>query len=75
MDFIHIICREDELDWLGMDLGLGFVMSEEELLLGKFSWALLGLSDASCVASSRKVRSSDGPGFGSGPLFLGRAPQ
>ena len=41
MDFIHFICREDELNWLGMALGLGFVMSEEELLLGKASWALL----------------------------------
>ena len=64
MDFIHFISREDELNGLGMALGLGFVMSEEELLLGQVSWASLGLSNASCVASPRKGRSSDGPGFG-----------
>ena len=41
MDFIHFILLEGELNCLGMALGLGFVMSEEELLLGKASWALL----------------------------------
>ena len=69
MDFIHFISREDELNGLGMALGLGFVMSEEELLLGQVSWASLGLSNASCVASPRKGRSSDGPGFGVANYF------
>ena len=64
MDFIHFICWEDELKWLGRVLRLGFVVSEEDLLLGKVSWALLGLSNASCVVPLRIGRSSDGPGFG-----------
>ena len=48
---------------------LGFVMSEEELLLGQVSWALLGSSNASYVVSLWKGRSSDGPGFGIAHYF------
>ena len=70
MDFIHFICREDELNQLGRVSRLGFVMSEEDLLLGQVSWALLGLSNASCVVPLRIGRSSDGPGFGIAHYFL-----
>ena len=37
------------MEWLGRVPRLGFVMSEEELLLGQVSLALLGLSNASYV--------------------------
>ena len=69
MDFIHFICWEDELNWLGRVPRLGFVMSEEELLLGQVSLALLGLSNASYVVSLRTGRSSDGPEFGIAHYF------
>ena len=69
MDFIHFICLEGELSWLGMALSLGFAMSEEGFLLGKASWVLLVLSNASCMASPRKGHSSDGPGFGVAHYF------
>ena len=63
LDFIHSICWEDELKWMGRVPRLGFVMSEEELLLGQVSLALLGLSNASYVVFLRTGRSSDGPEF------------
>ena len=63
MDFIHFICWEDELNWLGRVPRLGFVMSEEELLLGQVYLPLLGLGNASYVASLRTGRSSVGPEF------------
>ena len=69
MDFILFICCEDELKWLGQVLRLGFVMSEEELLLGQVSLALLGLSNALSVVSLRTGRSSDGPEFGLAHYF------
>ena len=69
MDFIHFICWEDELSWLGRVPRLGFVMSEEELLLGQVSLPLLGLNNASHVASFRTGRSSDGPEFGIAHYF------
>ena len=69
MDFIHFICWEDELNWLGRVPRLGFVMSEEELLLGQVSLPLLGLSNASYVASLRTGRSSVGPEFGIAHYF------
>ena len=59
MDFIHFICWEDELKWLGQVPRLGFVTSEEELLFGQVSLALLGLSNALSVIFLRKGRSSD----------------
>ena len=43
MDFIHFICWEDELKWLGRVPRLGFVISEEELLLGQVSLAFIGI--------------------------------
>ena len=64
LDFIHFICWEDELKWMGRVPRLGFVTSEEELLLGQVSLALLGLSNASYVVFLRTGRSSDGPEFG-----------
>ena len=69
MDFIHFICWEDELKWLGKVPRLGFVMSEEELLLGQVSLALLGWSNVSYEASLRTGRSSDGPEFGIAHYF------
>ena len=69
MDFIHFICWEDELKWLGRVPRLGFVMSEEELLLEQVSLALSGLSNASYVVSLRTGRSSDGPEFGTAHYF------
>jgi len=51
-----------------MALGMGLVMSEEEFLLGKASWALLGLT-LHMWPLSRKGRSSDGPGFGVAHYF------
>ena len=69
MDFIHFICWEDELKWLGRVPRLGFVMSEEELLLGQVSLALLGLSIALSVISLRIGHSSDGPEFGLAHYF------
>ena len=69
MDFIHFICWEDELNWLGRVPRLGFVMSEEELLLGQVSLALLGLSNASYVVFLRTGRSSVGPEFGIAHYF------
>ena len=69
MDFIHFICWEDELKWLGRVPRLGFVMSEEELLLEQVSLALSGLSNASYVVSLRTRRSSDGPEFGIAHYF------
>ena len=60
LDFIHFICWEDELKWVGRVPRLSFVMSEEELLLGQVSLALLGLSNASYVVFLRTGRSSDG---------------
>ena len=63
LDFIHFICWEDELKWMGKVPRLGFVMSEE-LLLGQVSLALLGLSNASYVVFLRTGRSSDGPESG-----------
>ena len=74
MDFILFICWEDELQWLGRVPRLDFVMSEEELLLGQVSLALLGLSNALSVLSLRTVHSSDGPELGLPIIFLGRAP-
>ena len=44
-------------------------MSEEELLLGQVSLALLGLSNALYVVSLRTGRSSDGPEFGIAHYF------
>ena len=44
-------------------------MSEEELLLGQVSLALLGLSNALSVISLRTVRSSDGPELGLPIIF------
>ena len=44
-------------------------MSEEDLLLEQVSWALLGLSNVSCVVPLRIGRSSDGPGFGIAHYF------
>ena len=64
MDLILFICCEDELKWLGKVPRLGFMMSEEELLLGQVSLALLGLSNASYETSLRPGRSSAGPEFG-----------
>ena len=64
MDLIHFICWEDELKWLGKVPRLGFVMSEEELLLGRVSLELLGLGNAAYEAPPRIGRSSDGPEFG-----------
>ena len=64
LDFIHFICWEDELKWMGRVPRLGFVMSEEELLLGQVSLALLGLGNASYVVFLRTGRSSDGPESG-----------
>ena len=49
---------------MGRVFRLGFVMSEEELLLGQVSLALLGLSNTSCVVFLRTGRSSDGPESG-----------
>ena len=69
MDFIHFICWEDELNWLGRVPRLGFMMSEEELLLGQVYLPLLGLSNASYVVSLRTGRSSDGPEFGIAHYF------
>ena len=69
MNFIHFICWEDELNWLGRVPRLGFVMSEEELLLGQVSLPLLGLSNALYVASLRTGRSSVGPEFGIAHYF------
>ena len=69
MDFIHFICWEDELKWLGRVPRLDFVMSEEELLLGQVSLALSGLSNASYVVSLRTGRSSYGPEFGKAHYF------
>ena len=69
MDFIHFICGEDELNWLGRVPRLGFVMSEEELLLGQVSLPLLGLNNASHVASLRTGRSSVGLEFGVAHYF------
>ena len=69
MDFIHFICGEDELNWLGRVPRLGFVMSEEELILGQVSLALLGLSNASYVVSLWTGRSSVGPEFGIAHYF------
>ena len=43
---------------------LGFVVSEEELLLGQVSLALLGLSSALYVVFLQTGRSSDGPESG-----------
>ena len=48
---------------------LGFVMSEEELLLGQVSLALLGLSNASYVVFLQTGRSSDGLEFGIAHYF------
>ena len=64
MDFIYFICWGDELNWLGRVPRLGFVVSEEELLLGQISLSLSGLSNASYVVSLWTGRSSDGPEFG-----------
>ena len=69
MDFIHFICWEDELSWLGRVPRLDFVTSEEELLLGQVTLPLLGLNNASYVVSLRIGRSSDGPGFGIAHYF------
>ena len=44
-------------------------MSEEELLLGQVSLALLGLSNALYVISLWTGRSSDGPEFGLAHYF------
>ena len=44
-------------------------MSEEELLLGQVSLALLGLSNALFVLSLWRVRSSDGPELGLPIIF------
>ena len=64
LDFIHFICWEDELKGVGRVFRLGFVMSEEELLLGQVSLASLGLSSASYVVFLQTGRSSDGPESG-----------
>ena len=69
LDFIHFICWEDELKWMGRVPRLGFMMSEEELLLRQVSLALLGLSNASYVVSLRTGRSSVGPEFGIAHYF------
>ena len=69
MDFILFICCEDELKWLGRVPRLDFVMSDEELLLGQVSLALLGLNNALSVISPRTGRSSDGPEFGLAHYF------
>ena len=69
MDFIHFICWEDELSWLGRVPRLDFVTSEEELLLGQVTLPLLGLNNASHVASLRTERSSVGPEFGIAHYF------
>ena len=42
----------------------GFMMSEDELLLGRVSLELLGLGNAAYEALPRIVSSSDGPEFG-----------
>ena len=54
---------------MGQVLRLGFVMSEEELLLGQVSLPLLGLSNALYVISLWTGRSSDGPEFGLAHYF------
>ena len=69
MDFIHFICWGDELNWLGRVPRLGFVVSEEELLLGQVSLALSELSNASYAVSLWTGRSSDGPEFGIAHYF------
>ena len=43
MDFIHFICWEDAMGWLGRVPRLGLVMSEEEFLLGQVSLAFIGM--------------------------------
>ena len=54
---------------MGQVLRLDFVTSEEELLLGQVSLALLGLSNALYVISLWTGRSSDGPEFGLAHYF------
>ena len=54
---------------VGQVLGLGFITSDEELLLGQVSLALLGLSGALYVVSLWTRRSSDGPEFGLSHYF------
>ena len=49
---------------MGRVFRLGFVMSEEGLLLGQVSLVLLGLSNASHVVFLWTGRSSDGPESG-----------
>ena len=60
---------EDELKWLGRVPRLGFVVSEEELLLGQVSLTLSGLSNASYAVSLQTGRSSDGSEFGIAHYF------
>ena len=57
------------MEWLGRVPRLGFVVSEEKLLLGQVSLALSGLSNASYVVSLWTGRSSDGPEFGIAHYF------
>ena len=57
------------MEWLGQVLLLGFVTSEEDLLLRQVSLALLGLSNALSVISLRTGRSSDGPELGLAHYF------
>ena len=54
---------------VGRVLGLGFITSEEELLLGQVSLTLLGLSGVLYVVSPWTRRSSDGPEFGLAHYF------
>ena len=54
---------------VGQVLCLGFVTSEEELLLGQVSLALLGLSGVLYVVSPWTRRSLDGPEFGLAHYF------
>ena len=75
MDFIILYVGGDELNWLGRVPRLGFIVSEEELLLGQVSLALSGLSNASYVVSLWAGRSSDGPEFGIAHYFWAGPPQ
>ena len=44
-------------------------MSEEDLLLGRVSWVVLGLSNGLYAVPLRTGSSSDGPGFGVAHYF------
>ena len=54
---------------MGRVFRLGFVISEEELLLGQVPLVLLGLGNASYVVSLWTGRSSVGPEFGIAHYF------